>query len=216
MFLSNGELYLVASGTHVPEAFPLFARLVGLAWPGSAEPVDLTIMDFSHAIPHYRALTGPTTYELHVPSEHLAAFTAELKPLLSNRSGIDDGAGGEWIHVHNTESTALDILAALPSVPVEVATVDLAPEPFDWELVPPHPARASVRTGVHWPAFGDVGPHGKHAAVCLFTNNRNLWDLDPGDPGYGLYVATERNGLPRATHLAAAAGLTVLNGPFPD
>ncbi|GAB3897326.1 hypothetical protein ACFQ1S_23630 [Kibdelosporangium lantanae] len=217
--MSNGNLYLVASGTEVTEAFPLFNRLVEVAWPGSGRSLDITIADVSSAVPHHRGLLASASYELHVPASQLGVFTSVLKPLITDsvrQGGIDDGDGGEWIAVHYDESDALDALATLPSVPVEINAYDLAVETFDWRLVPPYPARASVRMDVHWPAMGDLGPHGKHAAVCLFTNNQNLWDLDPGDPGYGLYVLTERNGLSRATQIAEATGLTVLDGPFPD
>jgi hypothetical protein len=225
--VSNGELHCVAAGHRMAEAIPLVGRLTGLSVPAAEIDADITVMTGSHSIPWYRRQpTAPTNYELHIPAEHVTAYLAVLDPLITDPArrwpdlGVDDGAGGRWLSVHGTEPEALAALAPLPSVPVEIAMHSPSFASFDWTLVPTerdHPVRASVEWRVSWPAVAALGlhPHTKHAAVCLFSNSVGTWDLDLGEPGYRLYVSTETGGARRAAHLAAAAGLTVLDGPHP-
>lgn len=118
---------------------------------------------------------------------------------------MDDGDGGRWLSVHGDEPEALDVLRSLPAVPVEFSLSELAD--FDWDLLDAS-ARANVQWSTHWPPMGDLGPHGKHAGVCLLVGTDNYWDLTPGEPGYRLYVSTETGGAARAELLAAAAGFT--------
>jgi hypothetical protein len=212
--MSDDELHQVAAGPRVAAARPLVDRLLGLAAPGATVSVEITVMTTSDAIPRYRDL-APTNHELHIPAEHLAAYLAALDPLIQDpvrrwpELGVDDGAGGRWLSVHGTEPDAVAAVATLPPVPVNITAEDLSR--FDWSLLPTerdHPTGAAVEWRLGWPAVADLGPHYKHAAVCLFVNSDGSWDLEPGEPGYLLYISTETGGARRAEHLATAAGLT--------
>jgi hypothetical protein len=77
------------------------------------------------------------------------------------------------------------------------------------------PMRAGVEWTAWWPPVPELGlpPHLKHAAVQLFVNSSGLWDLGPAEPGFHVYVVGAWNGGARATHLAAAAGLSVIGEP---
>jgi hypothetical protein len=219
--VSNAHLHLVAQGHRVAEAIPLFDRLVGLSVPGREMSVDLYVMADSHAVARYRELGVRTSYELRVPADQVAAYAAVLDPLITDPARrLDDGAGGLLIYLHGPDAEALDALASLPPVPVEIHVDELSPEAFDWRLVPTehdHPVRSFVEWSLVWPDIPDlgIGMQAKHGGVCMLVNCVDFFDLLPDEPGYRLYISTETRdrGTPRAAHLAAAAGLSLLGEP---
>lgn len=219
--MSNSQHHLVATGPRVADAAPLVDRLRSLGAPDVETTVDVRVLTDSHAVPRYRATLPDdvTNYELHIPPAHVAAFVEVLDPLVTDENrrwpelGVLDGGGGRWLSVRRAE---LDTLATLPPVPAEIEVWELPEAEFDPALVPTeadHPVRASIEWSAFWPGVreADLRPHGKHAAVCLVVNGADPWDVPPAAPGYRLYVVTEDGGTRRAAHLAAAAGLRVID-----
>lgn len=221
--MSDSESHPVAAGARVAEALPLVEALLAQAVPRTEVTVAVTVVAGSHAVGAYRAMTPPgatTNYELHIPAQHVTEYVAVLDPLIVDDArrwpelGVDDGAGGRWLSVHGTEPAALDAFTGLPEVSVEITVTGIPRASMSRGLIPAEtdPVRAGVEWGAWWPAVPELGlpPHSKHAAVYLFVNSSGLWELERAEPGFRLYVVTERNGGARAAHLAAAAGLAVI------
>lgn len=218
--MSDAEYHPVAAGPRVADAMPLVDALLAQSNPLTEATVEVVVAGGSRVVPAYRAMTTfgvAATFDFHVPAEHVTTYDAALGPLFAGgSSGRYDHEDGSDIRLRGTDPEALDAIAGLAEVPVEI-TVDDAPRAtMSPDLIPRETTslRAAVEWTAWWPAVPelDLGPHLKHAAVVLFVNCTRLWDLEPGDPGFRLYVATEWGGHARAAHLAAAVGLSVI-GP---
>jgi hypothetical protein len=225
--MSDSESHPVAAGARVAEALPLVDTLLAQSDPRHEVTVEVTVAAGSRAVPAYRAMTPPgaiTGYELRIPAEHVAEYVAVLDPLIVDDAArrwpglwIDEGDGGRCVNVHGTQPAALDALAGLPEVPVEITVAGIPRASMNHDLIPTEadPMRAGVEWTAWWPPVPELGlpPHLKHAAVQLFVNSSGLWDLGPAEPGFRVYVVGAWHGGVRATHLATAAGLSVIGEP---
>ena len=210
--MSDAEYHPVAAGPAVARAWPLVDALLARSDPRAEMTAEVTVAGGSHAVSAYRTPPGATAaYELHVPAGHGAEHDAALGSLAD---AVDDGEGGCWLTVPDVNPAVLD---ALPEVPVEMTVTGIPRAVLRHDLVPTEAdaERAGVRWSAWWPPVPELGlgPHLKHAAVQLFVNCTGLWDLEPGPPGFRLYVVTGERDHGRAAHLAAAAGLTVTGAP---
>lgn len=213
--MSDPAAHLVATGPSVRAALPLVDALLAQSIPRDEETVEVTVAGASRVVGWYRAMTPPgavANYELHIPAEHRDAYVAGLGPVLGGTDrAVDDGHGGCWWSVHGTERAALDVLPGLPDVAVEITLTGIPRAGLRPDLVPTEtdPLRAGVAWDAWWPAEPelDLGPRLKHAAVWLFVNSTELWELEPAGPGFRLYVVTGQRDGARAAHLAARVGL---------
>ncbi len=209
--MSNSGFHLVEVGSDLGQAGEVVDRLLALN-ASDRVLVEVECETTSHALDWWlsRATVGWTTMEFLLPPE----VAVEVEWLLvadgRARSGV---VGPEGVHlwVEPTDTAALEKLARSAPVPVRVYVGDLKPAQFSWAMIPPAPARTLVYwDDCWWKPDDDFRGESKHAGVAVAVNASTLWDLDPGPPGFRVYVETRSGDVELARWLAGKAGLEVL------